>query len=125
MWVANANLLLSIRRSYETQIIEKQKGTRYCISFLILQTGRSKHYAFVEFLDPVVAQIVADTMDGHIMFTKMLQCKVIPPEKVHAKMFKGHGERLQIGRLRQKNQQASSQVCTPLCQINDKRVPET
>jgi len=49
--------------------------------------GKSRHYAFVEFLDPVVATIVADTMNGYIMFTRMLVCKVVPPEKVHPKMF--------------------------------------
>lgn len=39
---------------------------------------------------------MAETMDGYIMFTKMLRCKVIPPEKVHPKLFKGDGERLRL-----------------------------
>lgn len=57
------------------------------------KTGKSKHYCFIEFLDPMVATIVADTMDGYIMFGRSLKCKVIPPEKVHPKTFKGSNRR--------------------------------
>jgi len=53
------------------------------------KTSNSKHYAFVEFLDPVVAKIVADTMDGYMMYHKVLVCKLIPAEDVHPNMFKG------------------------------------
>jgi len=57
------------------------------------KTGNPKHYCFIEFLDPIVATIVADTMDGYIMFEKSLKCKVIPPEKVHPKTFNGANRR--------------------------------
>jgi len=30
--------------------------------------------------DPIVAQIVADTMDGYIIFSHLLKCKLVPPE---------------------------------------------
>jgi len=53
------------------------------------KTGRSKSFCFIEFEDPIVARIVADTMDGYIMFQRSLKCQVIPPEKVHPKMFNG------------------------------------
>lgn len=33
-------------------------------------------------MDPVVAQIVADTMNGYIMFKRILKCEVVPPEKI-------------------------------------------
>jgi len=49
--------------------------------------GKSRHYAFVEFQEAIVAQIVADTMDQYLMFDRIIECKVIPPEKVHPKMF--------------------------------------
>lgn len=49
--------------------------------------GKSRHYAFVEFRDAIVAQVVADTMDQYLMYDRILECKVIPPEKVHPKMF--------------------------------------
>jgi len=51
------------------------------------KSGKSKHYAFIEFMDPIVAKIVADTMHGYIMFSHVLVCKVIPPDQVHPKMF--------------------------------------
>jgi len=50
--------------------------------------GRSREYAFVEFLDKVVADIVADTMDGYMMFGRLLVCKVCPPEQCVPGMFR-------------------------------------
>jgi len=52
------------------------------------KTGKPQHHAFVEFLDPIVAKIVADTMNGYIMFSHVLVCKIIPPEKVQPNIFK-------------------------------------
>jgi len=57
------------------------------------KTGRSKNYCFIEFSDPIVAQIVADTMDGYIMFSRSLRCQLIPREKVHPTMFKNSNRR--------------------------------
>jgi nucleolar protein 15 len=53
------------------------------------KSGRSKSYCFIEFEDPIVATIVADTMNGYIMFGRSLKCQVIPQEKIHPKMFVG------------------------------------
>ena len=53
------------------------------------KTGRSKHYAFIEFKDADVGGIVARAMDGYLLFSKLLVAKVLPPESVHAEMFKG------------------------------------
>ncbi|KAL3900110.1 MAG: hypothetical protein SGPRY_012521 [Prymnesium sp.] len=52
------------------------------------KTGRSKHYAFIEFKHKEVAEIVAKAMDGYLMFSKLLVAKVIPPEQVHVDTFK-------------------------------------
>jgi len=41
----------------------------------------------------MIATIVADTMDGYIMFGRSLKCKVIPSEKVHPKTFRGSNRR--------------------------------
>jgi len=49
------------------------------------KTGNPKGYAWIEFLDPNVAQIVADTMNGYIMFSNILICKVVPSESVNRK----------------------------------------
>jgi len=56
------------------------------------KTGNSRHYAFIEFLDQIVAKIVADTMNGYVMFPRVLVCEVVPPEKVHPNMFMGHNK---------------------------------
>ena len=53
------------------------------------RTGKSKHYAFVEFEHREVAQIVAKAMDGYMMYSKLLVCKALPPEQVHPETFKG------------------------------------
>jgi RNA recognition motif-containing protein len=53
------------------------------------QTGRSKHYGFVEFDSASVAQIVAETMDNYLLMGHILKCKTIPKEKVHPELWVG------------------------------------
>ena len=55
------------------------------------KTGRSKHYAFVEFKHAEVAQVVAKSMNGYLLYTKILECHVVPPEDVHPETFKSAG----------------------------------
>lgn len=57
------------------------------------KTANSKGYAFIEFLNRDVAEIVADTMDGYMMYGRILKCNVIPPAKVHEELFKGAGKK--------------------------------
>ncbi|XP_053603385.1 MKI67 FHA domain-interacting nucleolar phosphoprotein-like [Plodia interpunctella] len=45
------------------------------------RTGNSKGYAFVEFKEPTVAQIVAETMNNYLMGKRLLKAAYIPPEK--------------------------------------------
>ncbi|KAL7528259.1 hypothetical protein ACHAXR_002352, partial [Thalassiosira sp. AJA248-18] len=51
------------------------------------KTGRSRGYAFVDFIDPEVTQIVAETMSGYFLLEKRLVCHVLPNDKVHELMF--------------------------------------
>ncbi|KAK6093208.1 nucleolar protein [Batrachochytrium dendrobatidis] len=60
------------------------------------KTGHSKHYAFVEFKDIEVAKIVADTMDNYLMFNRMLKCKVVSADKLHADTFKGCDRKFRV-----------------------------
>jgi len=53
------------------------------------KTGRSKHYAFLEFDSSAVAQIVADTMDNYLLMGHILRCKVIPKDEVHSELWIG------------------------------------
>lgn len=60
------------------------------------KTGNSKHYAFVEFEDAEVAQVVAETMNGYRLFDHILQCKVVSADKIHPKMFHGANKTFKV-----------------------------
>ncbi|RHY11860.1 hypothetical protein DYB25_004352 [Aphanomyces astaci] len=53
------------------------------------KSGKSKHYAFIEFEEADIARVVADTMDGYRLFDKSLSCNVLPVDKCHERMFIG------------------------------------
>ncbi|KAJ0979128.1 hypothetical protein J5N97_014602 [Dioscorea zingiberensis] len=55
------------------------------------KTGKSKHYGYIEFEDPEVARVVADEIHGYLLFEHRLQLHLIPPERVHPKLWKGRG----------------------------------
>lgn len=57
------------------------------------KTGRSKHYAFIEFQSDDVARIVAGTMDKYLLFGHILQVRYIPREQVHEQLFKNANRR--------------------------------
>jgi RNA recognition motif-containing protein len=41
-----------------------------------VQTGASKHYAYVEMSSKSVAEIVAETMNNYLMMGHLLKCEV-------------------------------------------------
>eukprot|EP01096_Ripella_sp_DP13-Kostka_P012639 TRINITY_DN532_c0_g1_i3.p1 TRINITY_DN532_c0_g1~~TRINITY_DN532_c0_g1_i3.p1 ORF type:complete len:400 (+),score=236.54 TRINITY_DN532_c0_g1_i3:1242-2441(+) len=51
------------------------------------KTGNSKRCAFIEFEDANVAEIVAETTTGYIMFNRILNCAVVPPETVKERKY--------------------------------------
>ena len=53
------------------------------------QTGKPKHYGFVEFDSFSVAQIVGETMDNYLLMGHILRCKVIPKDEVHPELWIG------------------------------------
>ncbi|KAI0368038.1 RNA-binding domain-containing protein [Pilatotrama ljubarskyi] len=53
------------------------------------KTGKSKHYAFIEFDSSSVAKIVAETMDNYLLMGHILTCKVIPKDQVHPELWVG------------------------------------
>ncbi|KIK61341.1 hypothetical protein GYMLUDRAFT_73349 [Collybiopsis luxurians FD-317 M1] len=53
------------------------------------KTGKSKHYAFLEFESSSVAQIVSETMDNYLLMGHILRCKVIPKDEVHPELWIG------------------------------------
>ena len=60
------------------------------------KTGASKHYAFIQFAEPEVAKIVAQTMDRYLMFGHILRCRLVPPAQVHADLWKGANRRFKV-----------------------------
>ncbi|XWS75339.1 hypothetical protein CRYUN_Cryun01aG0078000 [Craigia yunnanensis] len=50
------------------------------------KTGKSKHFGFIEFENPQVAEVVADCMHNYLLFEHLLQVHLIPPEHVHPKL---------------------------------------
>ncbi|KAH7097342.1 hypothetical protein BKA62DRAFT_744866 [Auriculariales sp. MPI-PUGE-AT-0066] len=60
------------------------------------KTGRSKHYAFIEFDGLKVAEIVADTMDNYLLLGHILQCRVVPKEEVHPQLWVGANRRYRV-----------------------------
>lgn len=56
-------------------------------------TGRSKHFAFLEFQSEEVAKIVAQTMDSYLLFGHILKVNFIPKEQLHPDTFKGANRR--------------------------------
>ncbi|DAZ99614.1 TPA: hypothetical protein N0F65_001442 [Lagenidium giganteum] len=52
-------------------------------------SGKSKHYAFLEFEEPEVAEIVANSMNGYRLFDHTLSCHLIPADAIHDRLFVG------------------------------------
>ena len=59
-----------------------------------IKTTNSKGYAFIEFADKEVAEIVAETMNNYILYGRVLKAEVMKPEQVHPEMFKNAGRRM-------------------------------
>ena len=60
------------------------------------KTGRSKHYAFIEFEHREVAEVVAKAMQGYLLYSKILECRVLKPEEVRPKTFHTAQTNLQL-----------------------------
>lgn len=60
------------------------------------KTGRSKHFAFVEFSSGEVADIVAETMNNYLLYGHLLKCQVVPEEKLHPKLWEGADRKFKV-----------------------------
>jgi hypothetical protein len=57
-----------------------------------MKTTKSKGYAFIEFSDVATAKVVAESMNNYLLFEKLLECKHVPHDRVHAETFKNQGK---------------------------------
>lgn len=80
------------------------------------KNAKSKGYAFVEFGEESVAKIVAETMQGYLLFDKTLVCHVLPKDKCHPLLFKGHKRRMM--------NQAPSRLKKHMAMVNDRPTVE-
>lgn len=62
-----------------------------CLSLPHLLLHRTQGYAYVEFVSPEVAAIVAETMNGYYLFDKQLVCRVLRFDEIHPNLFDGAG----------------------------------
>lgn len=53
------------------------------------KTGKSKHYAFIEFKDHQVAETAAETMNNYLLYGHLLRTHVISPSQAHEALFEG------------------------------------
>lgn len=60
------------------------------------RTGASKHYAYLEFRHEAVARIVAETMHNYLMFGRLLQCHLVPVDRLHPETFVGANRRFRV-----------------------------
>jgi nucleolar protein 15 len=51
------------------------------------KSGRSRGFAYVEFSNKEVAQIVAETMNNYLMSNRRIVCEVVPPDRLHPSTF--------------------------------------
>ncbi|CAM6011946.1 unnamed protein product [Sphagnum balticum] len=77
------------------------------------KTGKSKHYAFIEFETPEVAQIVAEAMHNYLLFESMLQVKLVPLEKIHSRFWIGANQKFKTVPWQQLERQHHNRVRTP------------
>ncbi|KAJ8113481.1 hypothetical protein ONZ43_g5145 [Nemania bipapillata] len=56
-------------------------------------TGQSKHFAFIEFAELGVAEIVAKTMDNYLLAGHILKVKMVPKSQIHEKLWIGVNRR--------------------------------
>lgn len=53
------------------------------------KTGKSKHYAFIEFEDAAAAKAVTESMNNYLLFGSLLQVRLLPKERCHPLLFRG------------------------------------
>ncbi|XP_024530188.1 uncharacterized RNA-binding protein C1827.05c [Selaginella moellendorffii] len=71
------------------------------------KTGKSKHYAFVEFETPEIAQIVAESMNNYLMFGRMLQVKIVPTDQIHPSLWNGANKKFYLPSKTKTNEEMS------------------
>ncbi|RVD80289.1 uncharacterized protein DFL_008190 [Arthrobotrys flagrans] len=62
-------------------------------------TGKSKHYAFIQFSSSEVARIVAETMNNYLLYGHILKCKILAESECDEKMWIGANRKWKVAPL--------------------------
>nr|GMD54473.1 uncharacterized RNA-binding protein C1827.05C-like [Ipomoea batatas] len=54
-----------------------------------MEDWKIQTFCFIEFESPEVAKIVSETMHNYLLFEHVLQVHLVPPERVHPKLWNG------------------------------------
>lgn len=73
------------------------------------KTGKSKHFAFIQFASASVADIVAKTMDKYLLFGHLLQARRVPDEQIQENLWNG-GKGVKGGKARPRNRIEGSKL---------------
>ena len=101
----SGHIFLNLETSPGCAYLETKRCVELCsilylhnqsLFFFFCQTGRSKHYGFIEFDSSTVAQIVAETMDNYLLMGHILRCKVIPKDQVHPELWVGANRKWRV-----------------------------
>lgn len=57
------------------------------------ESGKSKHYGFIEFESREAAAIVCEVMDNYLLFGHLLQVKPMEPNQVHESLWTGANQK--------------------------------
>lgn len=76
------------------------------------KTGKSKHYAFIEFESGDVAKVVADTMDNYLLFGHILKVKLMAEDQVRDDLFVGSNRKYKAIPWNEVNHQKSHEPKT-------------
>jgi RNA recognition motif-containing protein len=87
------------------------------------KTARSKGYAFVEFDEESVAEIVAKTMQGYLLFDKTLVCHMLEKEKQHPMLFKGCRGKIINTQNKRRKKFAETYNDRPTVEVDGQKVP--
>jgi nucleolar protein 15 len=81
------------------------------------KTGNSRGYAFVRVKEMEVAEIIVGTLSGYLLFSnkqpglhRRLVCHIVPPDKVHPRLFVRHTSAAKVAQERKLRKQAEPPV---------------
>lgn len=89
------------------------------------KSTESKGYAFIEFEEEAVAKIVAETMNGYMLFDKKLVCHLMDKDKIHPNLFKGWNRPMINFSNRRRIQQRSNYNDRPTVEVEGERIART